>query len=471
MSVFFELRGNLNMSSDLKNEERLFGTDGIRGTVNKGKITALMAVKLAMAAGDYFFGRAGTKKPRVLIGKDTRLSGYMLEPALVSGFTSVGLDAITTGPMPTPAIAHLTRALRCDLGVMISASHNPYEDNGLKLFGSDGFKLNDDVENEIQSKMEKNPSLAKSENLGRARRMEDAIGRYAEFVKQILPKKADLSGLRVVVDCANGASYKVAPEVLFELGAEAHIIGAQPNGKNINFECGAMFPQKMAEQTRLLGADLGIAFDGDADRVVFSDENGNIIEGDLILGFLANEMKKNNEFSDSPVVGTLMSNLGLENYLKEKKIDFLRTNVGDRYILSKMIETNSKLGGEPSGHILLTDFAKTGDGLLTCIKILYLLKKSGLKASKLLRPFKLVPQLLKNIKNIDKKILQKNNVQDFINNKQNLLGNDGRIIIRPSGTEELVRVMVESSDLEQVREISSEITKFLTKEGDTKNNG
>ena len=269
MSVFFELKGNFNMSSELKNEERLFGTDGIRGTVNKGKITALVAVKLAMAAGDYFFGRAGTKKPRVLIGKDTRLSGYMLEPALVSGFTSVGLDAITTGPMPTPAIAHLTRALRCDLGVMISTSHNPYEDNGLKLFGSDGFKLNDDVENEIQSKMEKNPSLAKSENLGRARRMEDAIGRYAEFVKQILPKKADLSGLRVVVDCANGASYKVAPEVLFELGAEARIIGAQPNGKNINFECGAMFPQKMAEQTTLLGADLGIAFDGDADRVVF----------------------------------------------------------------------------------------------------------------------------------------------------------------------------------------------------------
>ena len=223
------------MSNDFKNEERLFGTDGIRGTVNKGKITALTAVKLAMAAGDYFFGRAGTKTPRVLIGKDTRLSGYMLEPALVSGFTSVGLDAITTGPMPTPAIAHLTRALRCDLGVMISASHNPYEDNGLKLFGSDGFKLNDDVENEIQSKMEKNPSLAKSENLGRARRMEDAIGRYAEFVKQILPKKADLSGLRVVVDCANGASYKVAPAVLFELGAEARIIGAQPNGKNINF--------------------------------------------------------------------------------------------------------------------------------------------------------------------------------------------------------------------------------------------
>ena len=280
------------MNNDFDTKQRLFGTDGIRGTVNKDKITAQMAVKLAMAAGNYFFGKAGTKKPRVLIGKDTRLSGYMLEPALVSGFTSVGLDAITTGPMPTPAIAHLTRALRCDLGVMISASHNPYEDNGLKLFGSDGFKLNDDVENEIQLKMETNPTLAKSADLGRARRMEDANGRYAEFVKQILPKHEDLSGLKVVLDCANGASYKVGPEVLFELGAEANIIGAEPNGKNINFQCGAMFPERMAEETKLQGADLGIAFDGDADRVIFSDEKGNIIEGDLIIGFLANQMLK-----------------------------------------------------------------------------------------------------------------------------------------------------------------------------------
>ena len=261
------------MNNDFDTKQRLFGTDGIRGTVNKDKITAQMAVKLAMAAGNYFFGKAGTKKPRVLIGKDTRLSGYMLEPALVSGFTSVGLDAITTGPMPTPAIAHLTRALRCDLGVMISASHNPYEDNGLKLFGSDGFKLNDNVEDEIQLKMETNPTLAKSGDLGRARRMEDANGRYSEFVKQILPKHEDLSGLKVVLDCANGASYKVGPEVLFELGAEANIIGAEPNGKNINFQCGAMFPERMAKETKLQGADLGIAFDGDADRVIFSDEN------------------------------------------------------------------------------------------------------------------------------------------------------------------------------------------------------
>lgn len=452
------------MNNDFDTKQRLFGTDGIRGTVNKDKITAQMAVKLAMAAGNYFFGKAGTKKPRVLIGKDTRLSGYMLEPALVSGFTSVGLDAITTGPMPTPAIAHLTRALRCDLGVMISASHNPYEDNGLKLFGSDGFKLNDDVENEIQLKMETTPTLAKSADLGRARRMEDANGRYSEFVKQILPKHEDLSGLKVVLDCANGASYKVGPEVLFELGAETNIIGAEPNGKNINFQCGAMFPERMAKETKLHGADLGIAFDGDADRVIFSDEKGNIIEGDLIIGFLANQMLKHNELYGKPVVGTIMSNIGLENYLIDKDIPFFRTNVGDRYIISKMFETKSRLGGEPSGHILLTDFAKTGDGLLTALKILFLLKKSGLKASELLRPFKLVPQLLKNIKNINKNILLKNEVQRFINDKQNLLGKDSRVLIRPSGTEDLIRVMVESPDIKKNEEVSDEICSFLINE-------
>ena len=456
------------IQTTFNSNKRLFGTDGIRGTVNKDKVTALMAVNLAMAAGEYFYGRAGTKRSRVLIGKDTRLSGYMLEPALVAGFTSVGLDSITTGPLPTPAIAHLTRVLRCDLGVMISASHNPYQDNGLKLFGADGFKLNDEVENEIQSRMVRGPILAKSENLGRARRMEDAIGRYSEFVKQILPKREDLSSMKVVLDCSNGASYKVGPEVLFELGVDAVIIGAEPNGKNINLDCGAIYPENMAKITKLEGADLGIALDGDADRVIFSDENGEIINGDQIIAVLAREMQNTNELIDNQVVGTLMSNLGLENYLNKLKIHLHRTNVGDRYILDKMIKSNSKLGGEPSGHILLSDFAKTGDGLLTAIKILSLLKKSRSKASEFLRPFQPIPQSLKNLKNINKSVLLNKNIISLVEKHQEELGKKGRILLRPSGTEDLIRVMVECTDLNLLKSTIEIISKAIIKENDNK---
>ena len=456
------------IQTTFNSNQRLFGTDGIRGTVNKDKVTALMAVNLAMAAGEYFYGRAGTKRSRVLIGKDTRLSGYMLEPALVAGFTSVGLDSITTGPLPTPAIAHLTRVLRCDLGVMISASHNPYQDNGLKLFGADGFKLNDEVENEIQSRMISGPILAKSENLGRARRMEDAIGRYSEFVKQVLPKREDLTSMKVVLDCSNGASYKVGPEVLFELGADSVIIGVEPNGKNINLDCGAMYPENMAKITKQEGADLGIALDGDADRVIFSDENGEIINGDQIIAVLAREMQKNNELSDNQVVGTLMSNLGLENYLNKLNIYLHRTNVGDRYILDKMIKSNSKLGGEPSGHILLSDFAKTGDGLLTAIKILSLLKKSGLKASEFLRPFNPIPQSLKNLNNIDKNVLLNQNIISLVEKQQEELGKKGRILLRPSGTEDLIRIMVECTDLNLLKTTTEIISQAIIKENDKK---
>ena len=456
------------IQTTFNSNQRLFGTDGIRGTVNKDKVTALIAVNLAMAAGEYFYGRAGTKRSRVLIGKDTRLSGYMLEPALVAGFTSVGLDSITTGPLPTPAIAHLTRVLRCDLGVMISASHNPYQDNGLKLFGADGFKLNDEVENEIQSRMISGPILAKSENLGRARRMEDAIGRYSEFVKQVLPKREDLTSMKVVLDCSNGASYKVGPEVLFELGADSVIIGVEPNGKNINLDCGAMYPENMAKITKQEGADLGIALDGDADRVIFSDENGEIINGDQIIAVLAREMQKNNELSDNQVVGTLMSNLGLENYLNKLNIYLHRTNVGDRYILDKMIKSNSKLGGEPSGHILLSDFAKTGDGLLTAIKILSLLKKSGLKASEFLRPFNPIPQSLKNLNNIDKNVLLNQNIISLVEKQQEELGKKGRILLRPSGTEDLIRIMVECTDLNLLKTTTEIISKAIIKENDKK---
>ena len=444
--------------------ERLFGTDGIRGKVNAGKVTALMAVNLAMAAGEYFYGKAGTKKPRVLIGKDTRLSGYMLEPALVAGFTSLGLDAITTGPLPTPAIAHLTRVLRCDLGVMISASHNPFEDNGLKLFGADGYKLSDDVENEIQSRMVSGPILAKSSDLGRARRMEDGIGRYLEFIKQVLPKSENLTGMTIVLDCANGAGYKAGPAVFFELGAETISLGIEPNGKNINNDCGAMFPNQMAQFTKLQGADLGIALDGDADRVIFSDENGKIIHGDHIIAVLADEMKRSNQLKENKVIGTLMSNLGLEIFLQNINIELHRTNVGDRYILDEMIKSKSNLGGEPSGHILLTDYAKTGDGLLTAIKIVSLLKKSGLKASEYLRPFKLIPQSLRSLKNINKDILENAMVkQKLLKVKQSLSTNE-RFLVRASGTEDLIRVMVESKDEIRLNQITEKIISIIVEQ-------
>ena len=450
--------------------ERLFGTDGIRGKVNAGKVTALMAVNLAMAAGEYFYGKAGTKKPRVLIGKDTRLSGYMLEPALVAGFTSLGLDAITTGPLPTPAIAHLTRVLRCDLGVMISASHNPFEDNGLKLFGADGYKLSDEVENEIQSRMVSGPILAKSSDLGRARRMEDGIGRYLEFIKQVLPKSENLTGMTIVLDCANGAGYKAGPAVFFELGAETISLGIEPNGKNINNDCGAMFPNQMAQFTKLQGADLGIALDGDADRVIFSDENGKIIHGDHIIAVLADEMKRSNQLKENKVIGTLMSNLGLEIFLQSINIELHRTKVGDRYILDEMIQSKSNLGGEPSGHILLTDYAKTGDGLLTAIKIVSLLKKSGLKASEYFRPFKLIPQSLKSLKNINKNILDNKIIkQKLLIVKQSLNKNE-RFLVRASGTEDLLRIMVESKDEKRVNEITEQIVFIIVEQNKSEKN-
>ena len=432
-------------------DQRLFGTDGIRGTVNAGKVTALTAVNLAMAAGEYFYGKAGTKKSRVLIGKDTRLSGYMLEPALVAGFTSVGLDSITTGPLPTPAIAHLTRVLRCDLGVMISASHNPYEDNGLKLFGADGFKLNDEVENQIQLRMEKGPTLAKSELLGRARRMEDAIGRYSEFVKQILPKHQDLNGMKVVLDCANGASYKVGPEVLLELGAESIVIGVEPNGRNINLDCGAMFPNKMANTTKLEEADLGIALDGDADRVIFSDENGDIIHGDQIIALLAKEMKINNELSNDKVVGTLMSNLGLENFLlKDLGIKLKRSPVGDINVIEDMKKNKSFLGGEQSGHIILSDFSKTGDGILAALKITEIMSIIKKSSSSIFDLYDNLPQIKVNIsyKKISEKT--KKNIKDL--NKKNRRYKKIRVLIRLSGTEPLIRLLVEGQDLKIVQQ-------------------
>ncbi len=448
----------------MNNVEKLFGTDGIRGRVNGEKINALMAVNIAMAAGEYFYGRAGTKRPRVLIGKDTRLSGYMLEPALVAGFTSLGIDSITTGPLPTPGIAHLTNVLRCDLGVMISASHNPFQDNGIKLFNAEGYKLSDEVESQIQLLLQKDRILAQPEQLGRARRMEDAIGRYIEFIKLILNKKEDLSGLKVVLDCANGAGYKVGPESLFELGADVQSVSISPDGTNINKMCGAIYPEKMAKLTKESGSSIGVALDGDADRVIFSDENGELVHGDQIIGVLANEMFLKRELRKETVVGTVMSNMSLEEYLFDKGMKLVRANVGDRYILDEMLNNDFNLGGEPSGHVLLTDHSKTGDGLLTAIKIISLLKRSGKKASDFLRPFKMKPYMIKNLEGINKDILNNKDVKNMIGSIQNSLISKARVLVRASGTEPLIRIMVESDDTQLIEKSINQISCILKNE-------
>ncbi len=448
------------------NHKKLFGTDGIRGTVNGEKVNALMAINIAMAAGEYFYGKAGTKRPRVLIGKDTRLSGYMLEPALVAGFTSLGIEAITTGPLPTPGVALLTNVLRCDLGVMISASHNPYQDNGIKLFNSQGYKLSDEVEHEIEKLLYKGPTLTNAKNLGRARRMEDAIGRYIELIKLILKKDENLLGMKIVLDCANGAGYKVGTEALFELGCEVISIHKDPDGTNINENCGAMFPNEMALKTKEEKADLGIALDGDADRVVFSDENGNLIDCDQILGVLALNLYNQNELKNDTVVGTIMTNIGFENFLNDNNINLKRVNVGDRYILDEMLNNNYNLGGEPSGHVIMSDHTKSGDGLLTAIKIISLLKKSGKKASEFLRPFSITPYKIKNLKKINNYILEiesvKNSLKEIhldLKNKYN-----GRLLVRPSGTEPIVRILVECKYNEKIDQYISKVQDLLVKE-------
>ncbi len=454
------------MKLPFKKINKLFGTDGIRGRVNGDKINAIMAINIAMAAGEYFYGKAGTKRPRVLIGKDTRLSGYMLEPALVAGFTSLGIDAITTGPLPTPGIAQLTNVLRCDLGVMISASHNPYQDNGIKLFNSKGYKLSDEVENEIQKLLKKGPSLTNADNLGRARRMEDAIGRYIELIKLVLKKDENLLGMKVVLDCANGAGYKVGTETLFELGAEVISISTSPDGTNINKNCGAMFPQIMAKKTIDENADLGIALDGDADRVIFSDETGSLIDCDQILGVLAKDLSSQNLLKNNTVVGTLMTNLSLETFLKSININLKRVNVGDRYILDEMLNNGFNLGGEPSGHIIISDHAKSGDGLLTAIKILSLLKKSGLKASEFLKPFKITPYKVENVSGLKEGLLKNKKVLEQISKFEYDLSRNynGRLLIRHSGTEPIVRILIECNERTVIDDFIFKISNFLKKE-------
>lgn len=431
---------------------RLFGTDGVRGTANTFPMTADMALKLGMAAGHQF--TRGEHRHTVVIGKDTRLSGYMLEPALTAGFISVGMDVVLVGPVPTPGIAMLTRSLRCDLGVMLSASHNPYEDNGIKLFGPDGFKLSDEIEAEIEALIENGTDDLRAHpgKLGRARRLDDGTGavRYIEFVKNTFPRNLRLDGLKVVLDCAHGAAYKVAPAVLWELGAEVIPLGVDPNGFNINDGAGSLHPRQIAAKVIETGADFGMALDGDADRIVVCDEQGGIIDGDQILAAIAKRWQSSGELAGDAVVATVMSNLGLERYLESIGLRLERTQVGDRYVSARMEEGRFNLGGEQSGHVILGLHATTGDGLMAGLQLLAALVESGKPASEVLRSFDPMPQVLKNVRLADRptaqRVLEAATVAAAIADAESELKASGRLLIRTSGTEPLIRVMAEGED-------------------------
>jgi phosphoglucosamine mutase len=443
---------------------RLFGTDGIRGTANQPPMTADMALRLGLAAGRHF--TRGDHRHRVVIGKDTRLSGYMLEPALTAGFIAMGMDVTLLGPLPTPGVAMLTRSLRADLGVMISASHNPYQDNGLKLFGPDGYKLSDEIELVIEQGMQgpSDEGLASPDQLGRAVRLEGAGGRYMEALKASLPRGMSLEGLKIVVDCANGAAYGVAPKLLWELGAEVIELGTNPNGFNINVRCGSTAPETMCAEVIGQGADLGIALDGDADRIVLADERGELIDGDQMLALLAQSWQMRGVLSGDGVIATTMSNLGLERYLEGRGLRLHRTQVGDRYVVEQMRRSGHNLGGEQSGHIIMTDFATTGDGLLAGLQILAVMRAQDRPLSAVGRVFTPLPQRLRNCRLNGGHPLQEPSVQRCIQAAQLQLDGRGRLLVRPSGTEPLVRVMVEADDevlLDRVlREVSEAIERY-----------
>jgi len=408
--------------------------------------------------------RRGDHRHRVLIGKDTRLSGYMIETALVAGFTSVGMDVFLTGPMPTPAVAMLTRSMRADLGVMISASHNPYDDNGIKLFGPDGFKLSDEVEHKIEELVDSElvKMLAKSADLGRARRIDDGQGRYVEFAKRTLPRNLSLEGLRVVVDCAHGAAYKVAPQALWELGAEVISIGVEPDGFNINHECGSTEPGPLCQKVKEMRADIGIALDGDGDRVLIADERGRLIDGDQLLAVIAESWKADGRLAKPGVVATVMSNLGLERYLGTLSLSLARTPVGDRYVLEHMRAHGFNVGGESSGHIILSDYTTTGDGLLTALQVLAVVKKQDQPVSKVCHRFDPLPQILKNVRYASGKPLENAKVRSAIEDAQARLDGHGRLIVRSSGTEPVIRVMGEGDDKVLVEEVVDGIVEALT---------
>lgn len=425
---------------------KLFGTDGVRGTANQEPMTAETALKIGMAAGRQFL--RGDHRHRAIIGKDTRLSGYLLEPALMAGFISMGMDVILVGPMPTPAIAMLTRSLRADIGVMISASHNPYQDNGIKLFGPDGCKLSDKIEAEIEARIDNGTEgdLVPSDGLGRARRLDDALGRYMEHVKTTFPRGLTLDGLRIVVDCANGAAYKVAPTVLWELGAEVIPIGVAPDGLNINQDCGSTAPDAMCEAVRTHGAHLGIALDGDADRMVLADETGRLVDGDQILALIARSWQKRKRLQGGGIVATVMSNLGLERYLQEHDLALARVQVGDRYVAEHMHKHGYNVGGEQSGHIIFGDFGTTGDGLIAALQVLAEIVRSGQVTSEVVHCFSPLPQLLRSVRFGDPASLEAPDVLQAIQQGESSLGEDGRLLIRKSGTEPVIRIMAEGSD-------------------------
>lgn len=438
-------------------ENRLFGTDGVRGTANQEPMTAETALRVGMAAGMHF--RRGRHRNRVIIGKDTRLSGYMLEPALTAGFISMGMDVILVGPLPTPAVAMLTRSMRCDLGVMLSASHNPYEDNGIKLFGPDGQKLSDEVENAIETHMRNGMAehLAQPSDLGRARRLEDVVGRYTEYVKQTFPKGLTLSGLRVVVDCANGAAYRVAPEVLWELGAEVIPLGDQPDGFNINRNCGSTATGRMCEMVREYRADLGMALDGDADRVLIADETGRMIDGDQLMALIADHWSATGQLRGDGIAATVMSNLGLERHLTQRGMRLHRTRVGDRYVVEQMRKHGLNVGGEQSGHMILADYTTTGDGLIAALQVMAVVVGSRRRASEVCRVFEPVPQMLKNVRFNGGQPLETDSVKQAIADAEQRLGDEGRLLIRKSGTEPVIRVMAECEDSGTLNSVVNDI--------------
>lgn len=439
---------------------KYFGTDGVRGKANK-VITPDLALRVGQAAGLVF--RRGEHRNRVVIGKDTRLSGYMIETALVAGFTSVGMDVLLLGPMPTPAVAMLTRSMRADLGVMISASHNAYEDNGIKLFDPDGFKLSDETEHEIEALIEGNLNdrLAASASLGRAKRIESVHARYIEFAKRTLPRTMDLDGLRIVIDCANGAAYKVAPEALWELGAEVFPIGVEPDGFNINRDVGSTAPDAVIRKVREMRADIGIALDGDADRVIIVDEKGQIVDGDQLMAVIAKSWKDDGRLSKPGIVATIMSNLGLERYLGGIGLTLARTAVGDRYVLEHMREHGYNLGGEQSGHMILSDYSTTGDGLVAALQVLAMVRKLERPVSDVCHLFDPLPQILKNVRYKSGQPLKDQRVVEAIAASQAALGTHGRLVIRPSGTEPVIRVMAEGDDRKIVEQAVDDVVTAL----------
>jgi phosphoglucosamine mutase len=438
--------------------QRYFGTDGIRGLANRHPMTSEVALRVGMAAGRVF-SRSGGHRHRVVIGKDTRLSGYMIESALMSGFTAVGMDVFLLGPMPTPAVAMLTRSLRADLGVMISASHNPYDDNGIKFFDPEGYKLSDEAEQEIERLIEAGSAelLVAADKIGRATRVESAQERYIEFAKRTLPRDLRLGGLRIVIDCANGAAYKVAPEALWELGAEVVRIGVEPNGRNINLKCGSTAPEALCEKVREVRADIGIALDGDADRVVIVDEKGRIVDGDQLMALIAETWSSSGRLAGGGVVATVMSNLGLERYLRSLGLSLVRTAVGDRHVVEHMRKHGYNVGGEQSGHIVLSDFTTTGDGLVSAMQVLATVVSTGKPVSQVCSRFAALPQVLKNVRYANGQPLDDARVRNVIEGAKARLGQTGRIVIRPSGTEPVIRVMAEGDDESLVSSVVGEI--------------